>query len=173
MYLEPEGKLTGDNTGRFCGVSGRLRPPDPGRNPGDRQRGGGHPGRGAAGTHAHHARKFPGALQQPKLRGLGQLHGGRLPAGLRHDPERLRLQHRAHLHADAGESSGVAAHHAARPARLRSSPPSLRPRPSACPHRGEVPGVGRIVDGECAAGDSCGGAQQAHAGRAADAQRAA
>ena len=31
-------------------------------------------------------------------------------------------------------------------------------------HRGEVPG------GECAARDSCGGAQQAHAGRAADAQ---
>ena len=25
----------------------------------------GHPGRGAAGTHAHHARKFFGALQQP------------------------------------------------------------------------------------------------------------
>ena len=40
-------------------------------------------------------------------------------------------------------------------------------------HRGEVPGVGRVVDGECAARDSCGGAQQAHAGRAADAQRAA
>ena len=40
-------------------------------------------------------------------------------------------------------------------------------------HRGEVAGVGRVVDGECAAGDSCGGAQQAHAGRAADAQRAA
>ena len=46
-----------------------------------------------------------GALQQPELRGLGQLHGGRLPAGgLRHDPERLRLEHRAHLHADAGET---------------------------------------------------------------------
>ena len=31
--------------------------------------------------------------------------GGRLPAGgLRHDPERLRLEHRAHLHADAGET---------------------------------------------------------------------
>ena len=29
-------------------------------------------------------------------------HGGRLPAGgLRHDPERLRLEHCAHLHADA------------------------------------------------------------------------
>ena len=40
-------------------------------------------------------------------------------------------------------------------------------------HRGEVPGVGRVVDGECAARDSCGGAQQAHAGRAGDAQRAA
>ena len=39
--------------------------------------------------------------------------------------------------------------------------------------RGEVPGVGRVVDGECAARDSGGGAQQAHAGRAADAQRAA
>ena len=51
------------------------------------------------------ARKFPGALQQPELRGLGQLRGGRLPAGgLRHDPERLRLEHRAHLHADAGET---------------------------------------------------------------------
>ena len=114
-----------------CWNGGRLRPPDPGRNPGDRQRGGGggghgglgaaaearvprrrgrrrhagHPGRGAAGAHAHHARKFPGALQQPELRGLGQLHGGRLPAGgLRHDPERLRLEHRAHLHADAGET---------------------------------------------------------------------
>ena len=34
-----------------------------------------------------------------------QLRGGRLPAGgLRHDPERLRLEHRAHLHADAGET---------------------------------------------------------------------
>ena len=110
---------------------GRLRPPDPGRNPGDRQRGGGggghgglgaaaearvprrrgrrrhagQSGRGAAGAHAHHARQLPGALQQPELRGLGQLHGGRLPAGgLRHDPERLRLEHRAHLHADAGET---------------------------------------------------------------------
>ena len=40
-------------------------------------------------------------------------------------------------------------------------------------HRGEVPGVGRVVDGKRAARDSCGGAQQAHAGRAADAQRAA
>ena len=69
---------------------GRLRPPDPGRNPGRQHSGGGghgglgaaaearvprrrgrrrhagHPGRGAAGTHAHHARKFPGALQQPE-----------------------------------------------------------------------------------------------------------
>ena len=71
---------------------------------GGRRRHAGHPGRGAAGTHAHHARKFFGALQQPELRGLGQLHSGRLPAGgLRHDPERLRLEHRAHLHADAGE----------------------------------------------------------------------
>ena len=36
---------------------------------------------------------------------LGQLCGGRLPAGgLRHDPERLCLEHRAHLHADAGET---------------------------------------------------------------------
>ena len=40
-------------------------------------------------------------------------------------------------------------------------------------HRGEVPGVGRVVDGECAAGDSGGRAQQAHAGRPGDAQRAA
>ena len=40
-------------------------------------------------------------------------------------------------------------------------------------HRGEVAGVGRVVDGECTARDSGGGAQQAHAGRAADAQRAA
>ena len=79
---------------------GRLRPPDPGRNPGGRQHGGGgghgglgpaaearvprrrgrrrhagHPGRGAAGAHAHHARQFSGALQQPELRGLGQLEG--------------------------------------------------------------------------------------------------
>ena len=39
-------------------------------------------------------------FQQPELRGLGQLHSGRLPAGgLRHDPE-----HRAHLRADAGET---------------------------------------------------------------------
>ena len=108
---------------------GRLRPPDPGRNPGGRQHSGGghggfgaaaearvprqggrrrhagHPGRGAAGAHAHHAWKFSGALQQPELRGLGQLRGGRLPAGgLRHDPERLRLEHCAHLHADAGET---------------------------------------------------------------------
>ena len=44
-------------------------------------------------------------LQQPELRGLGQLHCGRLPAGgLRHDPERLRLELCAHLHADAGET---------------------------------------------------------------------
>ena len=44
-----------------------------------------------AGAHAHHVRQLPGALQQPELRGLGQLHGGRLLAGgLRHDPERLR-----------------------------------------------------------------------------------
>ena len=65
----------------------------------------GHPGRGAAGAHAHHVRQLPGALQQPELRGLGQLHGGRLPAGgLRHDPERLRLEHCAHLHADTGET---------------------------------------------------------------------
>ena len=70
-----------------------------------RRRHAGNPGRGAAGAHAHHARKFFGALQQPELRGLGQLHGGRLPAGgLRHDPERLRLEHCAHLHADAGET---------------------------------------------------------------------
>ena len=40
-----------------------------------------------------------------ELRGLGQLRGGRLPAGgPRHDPKRLRLEHRAHLHADAGET---------------------------------------------------------------------
>ena len=63
-----------------------------------------------------------------------------------------------------------------RPRWLRSSPRLLRP--SQCPrghvaHRGEVPGVGRAVDGECAARDSGGGAQQAHAGRTADAQRAA
>ena len=33
----------------------------------------------------------------------GQLHGGRLPAGgLRHDPERLRLEHRAHLSLTSG-----------------------------------------------------------------------
>ena len=48
---------------------------------------------------------FFGALQQPELRGLGQLHGGRLPAGgLRHDPERLGLEHCAHLHLGAGET---------------------------------------------------------------------
>ena len=70
-----------------------------------RRRHAGHPGRGAAGAHAHHARQLPGALQQPELCGLGQLRGGRLPAGgLRHDLERLRLEHRAHLHADAGET---------------------------------------------------------------------
>ena len=39
--------------------------------------------------------------------------------------------------------------------------------------RGEVPSVGRVVDGESAARDSGGQAQQAHAGRAGDAQRAA
>ena len=39
--------------------------------------------------------------------------------------------------------------------------------------RDEVPGVGRVVDGESAAGDSGGRAQQAHAGRPRDAQRAA
>ena len=55
-------------------------------------------------------RKFFGALQQPELCGLGQLRGGRLPAGgLRHDPERLRLEHRAHLHADAGDATPSAA----------------------------------------------------------------
>ena len=37
-------------------------------------------------SHAHYIRKFFGALQQPELRSLGQLHCGRLPAGgLRHD----------------------------------------------------------------------------------------
>ena len=99
---------------------GRLRPPDPGCNPGGRQHDGargrhdglspaaearvprrrgrrrhaGHPGQSAAGAHAHHARQFSGALQQPQLHDLGQLHGGRLPAGgLRHDPERLCLEH--------------------------------------------------------------------------------
>ena len=50
---------------------GRLRPPDPGRNPQNRQNSGvllkhefldGDPGRGA-----HHARQLPGALQQPEL----------------------------------------------------------------------------------------------------------
>ena len=52
--------------------------------------------RHAAGAHAHHVRQFSGALQHTELHGLG--HGGRLPAGgLRHDPERLRLEHRAHL----------------------------------------------------------------------------
>ena len=40
-------------------------------------------------------------------------------------------------------------------------------------HRGEVPGVGRVVDGQRAARDSGGRAQQAHAGRPCDAQRAA
>ena len=100
---------------------GRLRPPDPGRNSGRQHGGGGHsglgaaaeaqvprrrgrrrhaghPGQGAAGAHAHHARQLPGVL-----RGLGQLRGERLQ-GLRHDPECLRLEHRAHLHADAGET---------------------------------------------------------------------
>ena len=113
------------------GLPNQTAGTDPGRNPGDRQRSGGrgghgglgaaaearvprrrgrrrhagHPGRGAAGAHAHHARQFSGALQQPELRGLGQLHGGRLPdGGLRHDPERLRLEHRARLRADAGET---------------------------------------------------------------------
>ena len=73
---------------------GRLRPPDPGRNPGDRQHGGGGGGHGGF-----------GAAAEARVPRLGQLHGGRLPAGgLRHDPERLRLEHRAHLHADAGET---------------------------------------------------------------------
>ena len=44
-------------------------------------------------------------LVRSNSQSLGQLRGGRLPAGgLRHDPERLRLEHRAHLHADAGET---------------------------------------------------------------------
>ena len=48
-------------------------------------------------------------LLEPTLTTLGNFlvrsNGGRLPAGgLRHDPERLRLEHRAHLHADAGET---------------------------------------------------------------------
>ena len=89
-------------------------PPDPGCNSGGRQHDGGRGRRdgllkhefGGAGAHAHHARQFSGALQQPELRGLGQLHGGRLPAGgLRHDPERLRLEHRVHLHPDGGDYS--------------------------------------------------------------------
>ena len=40
---------------------------------------------------------------------------------------------------------------------LQSSVRLLRPTPSACPlvaHHGKVPGVGRVVDGECAARDS-------------------
>ena len=81
-------------------TGGRLRPPDPGRNPGGRQHGGGghggfgaaaearvprrrgrrrhagNPGRGAAGAHAHHARKFFGALQQPELRALASFAVG-------------------------------------------------------------------------------------------------
>ena len=35
-----------------------------------RRRHAGHPGRGAAGAHAHHARQLPGALEQPELRGF-------------------------------------------------------------------------------------------------------
>ena len=41
----------------------------------------------------------------PTARAPCQLHGGRLPAGrLRHDPERLRLEHCAHLHTNVGET---------------------------------------------------------------------
>ena len=48
-------------------------------------------------AHAHHARQCSG------------LHSGRLPAGgLRHDPERLRLEHRAHLHPDGRYRLGTA-----------------------------------------------------------------
>ena len=36
----------------------------------------GHPGQGAAGSHAHHARKFFGALQQPELRSASFAVGG-------------------------------------------------------------------------------------------------
>ena len=92
-------------TGRVCDFLGQRRGL---QDPLAGQRHAGHPGRGAAGAHAHHAWKFSGALQQPELRGLGQLHGGRLPAGrLRHDPERLRLEHCAHLHANAGSAAGT------------------------------------------------------------------
>ena len=85
-----------------------------------RRRHAGHPGRGAAGAHTHHARKFFGALQQPELRGLSQLHGGRLPAGgLRHDPERLRLEHCAHLHPGAGDATPSAAGHGLQPGDVR------------------------------------------------------
>ena len=113
---------------------GRLRPPDPGRNPGDRQRGGGGGGHSGLGAAAE-ARvpegpttsrwppwarccwsprsprwQFSGALQQPELCGLSQLHGGRLPAGgLRHDPERLRLEPLCAPHAGRGDATPSAA----------------------------------------------------------------
>ena len=81
---------------------GRLRPPDPGWSGG-----GGDGGLGPAAEFLDGGaddvtlatlgevllEPFSGALQQPELRGLGQLRGGRLPAGgLRHDPERGTLR---------------------------------------------------------------------------------
>ena len=63
---------------------GRLRPPDPGRNPGGRQHGEEDTAASAEARvprrrgRRRHARKFSGALQQPELRGLGQLHCGKL-----------------------------------------------------------------------------------------------
>ena len=63
---------------------------------GDAGGGGGHGGFGTAakaqalteGSTTSRGEVLSGALQQPELRGLGQLYGGRLPAGGLHDPER-------------------------------------------------------------------------------------
>ena len=94
-WTQPGGRQHDGGRGRHDGLGPAAEARVPRRR--GRRRHAGHPGGGAAGAH-------------PDPRWgicwcIGQLHGGRLRAGgLRHDPERLRLEHRTHLHPDAGET---------------------------------------------------------------------
>ena len=56
----------------------------------------GHPGQGAAGAHAHHARQLP-VRSNSQSSVASELEGYAMTLS-------LRLEHRAHLHADAGET---------------------------------------------------------------------
>ena len=120
--------------------------------------------------------------------GQGERVGGEeLRRGDRARARHVAADHAARRHSAACGREGAVQALAVQRARGGSSGDGqrgARERPGGCAqghqcprghvaHRGEVAGVGRVVDGECAARDSGGGAQQAHAGRAADAQRAA